>query len=256
MNSKLEQLVRQKLQERRNSRTFKIEYEGETLWVKTPEMGEANGWHLLLAFFAKLLNNNFLIPTVVRDPKASLAYEAQKIMKLSAHQIAVPELVLADEEFLVLKDAGKVLSSLLNNEELPFEEKRLICEKLSQELANMHNRGFYHSRPALRDIACKEGKITFMDFEENLEETLSDEEAIIRDGLIYVHALYRKLTSIELTAIALESYHRTLRPDLWEALLNEARRYRFTYALLSWFKKYLGKDGYAVYKTLAYFRSF
>jgi hypothetical protein len=95
-----------------------------------------------------------------------------------------------------------------------------------------------------------------MDFEENLESTLTPQEAILRDGFIFVHALYRKLYSPELIAITLERYHRSLRPDLWDQLVSEGNRYHLTYLLIRSLKRFLGKDGIAIYQTLNYFRQF
>lgn len=239
-----------------NKRTFSFDYNGEKVWVKQPEQGEANLWHTLLGIFANILKNNFLKPTVVTDPKGALAYEADKLTFLLSQGIHVPKVLLRHENYLVLEECGTPLSTLLNHDEISIEEKIEITQKLSLRLAQMHNKGLYHSRPALRDITYKEGEIYFMDFEENLEKTLSTEEAITRDGFIFVHALFRKLHSTELIGIALESYHRALSPDLWDLLVSEGRRYRVTYFLIRSLKRYLGKDGIAIYKTLRYLNSF
>ena len=252
----LKLLAERLLEKHHGKRTFHFEYEGEKVWVKTPEPGEANVWHFFLRVFSKILNNNFLKPTVVTDPKSSLAYEADKLAFLDAQGVNVPKVLLRHENYLVLQDCGEPLSSLLNQDEISIEEKIVICQKLSEGLAQLHNKGLYHSRPALRDITYKEDKIYFMDFEENLENTLSTEEAITRDGFIFVHALFRKLHSSELISIALESYHRALRPDLWDQLVSEGRRYHMTYFLIRLLKRYLGKDGIAIYKTLRYLHSF
>lgn len=210
----LKRTVENLIRDKKQLRTFSFDYHGEKLWVKQPELGEANIWHRLLLILSKVVHNNFFKPTVVTDPKASLAHEADKIAFLREHGISVPEIMIASESYLVLKDAGEPLSVLLNQDSISLDEKIDICHKLATALADMHNRGFYHSRPALRDITYKEGKIYFMDFEESLESTLTLEEAIIRDGFIFIHALYRKLYSPELISLTLENYHRSLRPDL------------------------------------------
>lgn len=252
----LKTAVEKLISENKKLRTFSFDYNGEKFWVKQPELGEVNIWHRLALLFSKVVKNNFFKPTIVTDPIASLAYEAKKIMLLNKNDIHVPELILSNQNYLVLKDAGIPLSSLLNSDEVTLDKKLDICKQLSISLADMHNRGFYHSRPALRDITYKEGKIYFMDFEENLEESLTINEAILRDGFIFVHALYRKLHSPELITTALESYHRSLRPDLWDRLMDEGRSYTVTFYLFKRLRKFLGKDGIAIYQTLSFFRSF
>lgn len=238
------------------SRTFSFVEGGEKYWVKRPEEGEANGWHQVMYILSRVLNNNFFRPTVVTDPTASLAYEAGRLRQLREGGIRVPAIVLQTPNYLVLEDAGTPLSVLLGSSAMKPEEKKLLVSQLSNALAQLHNRGFFHSRPALRDIAYKEGEIYFMDFEENLEKALSTEEAIVRDGFLYAHTLYRKLRSPELAETGLDAYHRALRADLWDNLTEEARRYRMTYHLLRPLYRFLGKDGKAICDTLAYFRRF
>jgi tRNA A-37 threonylcarbamoyl transferase component Bud32 len=236
-------------------RTFSFVYDGKKLWVKQPERGEENFWHHLLSLFSKLLNNNFFRPTVVTDSKASLAYEAKRLKVMKTNGIPVPDVLLESDDYIVLEDTGRVLSDLLNDSSFPLQEKEKIMVQLSSALASMHNKGFYHSRPALRDISYKEGEIYFMDFEENLENTLSTNEAIIRDGFLYVHTLYRKLHNPDLILIGLKNYHSSLQTDLWDNLIREGKRYRITYTLRL-LRPILGKDAIAIYRTLTYFRNF
>lgn len=250
--NQLREKVEEKLRLEGNKRTFSLVHEGETVWVKLPDVGEANIWHILLSFAAKLLNNNFFRPTVVRDAKASLAYEASKLEALHQHDIPVPKVLIHDPSYLVLEDAGLTLDRLLNDPAISDQEKNTIVLQLSCALANMHNQGFYHSRPALRDIGYKEGKIFFLDFEENLETTLTTEEAIIRDGFIYLHALWRKLKHPGLINLGIITYIHELNPKALDRLVREAKRYTWLYHLLKPIRSFLGKDGVALYQTLEY----
>ncbi len=244
------------LSQNAHRRTFSFVHNDQKYWVKQPDAGEANIWHKIMLILSKLLKNNFFRPTVVTDPKNSLAYEARRLQELKKNGINVPAVMLRTPAYLVLEDAGTPLNVLLLNSGMRHEEKKNLLIQLSRSLADMHNRGFYHSRPALRDIAYKEGKIYFMDFEENLENSLSTEEAIVRDGFLYAHTLYRKIAVPELVETALEAYHRALRPDLWDSLASEAQRYHVTRLLLKPIRSYLGKDGVAILDTLQYFRQF
>lgn len=244
------------LSQNAHRRTISFMYGDQKYWIKQPDIGEANVWHKIMLILSKLLKNNFFRPTVVTDPKNSLAYEARRLQELKKNGINVPQVMLYTSAYLVLEDAGTPLNVLLFNSGMRYEEKKNLLIQLSRSLADMHNRGFYHSRPALRDMAYKEGKIYFMDFEENLEHSLSTEEAIVRDGFLYAHALFRKITDPELVETALDAYHRAVRPDLWDALTSEAQRYHVTHSLLKPIRPYLGKDGVAVFDTLKYFRQF
>lgn len=244
------------LSQNAHRRTFSFVHNNQKYWVKQPDAGEANIWHKIMLILSKLLKNNFFRPTVVTDPKNSLAYEARRLQELKKNGINVPAVMLRTPAYLVLEDAGTPLNVLLLNSGMRHEEKKNLLIQLSRSLADMHNRGLYHSRPALRDIAYKEGKIYFMDFEENLENSLSTEEAIVRDGFLYAHTLYRKITDPELVETVLDAYRRAVRPDLWDALTSEAQRYHVTHSLLKPLRPYLGKDGVAIFDTLKYLRQF
>jgi tRNA A-37 threonylcarbamoyl transferase component Bud32 len=114
----------------------------------------------------------------------------------------------------------------------------------------MHNNQMYHSRPALRDITYHNGNIYFMDFEENLEGILTTEEAILRDAMIFIHALYRKVPDEKLINQTLLIYTNSLHPNILQNLKNEAQKYKILYFLLKISYKILGKDAKAIFKTL------
>lgn len=244
------------LTQKGGKRTFRLEVGGATYWVKQPETVRVSVWHTLMGVVSRVLDNNFFRPTLATDPKASLAYEGKRLRELREHGINVPRVIVQEDGYLVLEDAGISLSSLLKRKTLTFDEKQALLVHLSHALAELHNRGFYHSRPALRDFTYKEGKIYFMDFEENPEENLTTQEAIVRDGFLYLHTLFRKVRSPQLIEAALDAYHRSLRPDLWDALVTEARRYRLTYLLLKPLRPLMGKDAEAILETLRYLRQF
>lgn len=246
----LQASVEEKLCIQGYQRTFSLNHEGEKVWVKLPDVGEANLWHTVLAGAAKLFNNNFFRPTVVRDAIESLAYEASKLETLHQHGISVPKVLIRDPRYLVLENAGVTLNILFNDPAIPYKDKNTIIVQLSHALAKMHNQGFYHSRPALRDIGYKEGKIFFLDFEENLETTLTTEEAIVRDGFIYIHALWRKLNNPVLINQGISTYIHELEPKARDRLMQEAKRYAWLYYLLKPIRSFLGKDGVAIYQTL------
>ncbi|QOG11935.1 hypothetical protein [Arcobacter sp. FWKO B] len=250
----LKELIISNIKQNSKSRTFNLVYEGEKIWIKLPALGEANIWHKVLSLFYKITKNPLLAPTVVTNPKESLAYEASKLQKLTTLNINVPKVILADEEFLALSDCGTPLSLIINSEKYSFEEKATIMRKLSLSLANMHNLGIYHSRPALRDITYHNGEIYFMDFEENLEKVLDTQNAINRDVLIYIHSLYRKVSDQKLIYIALDTYKKNISSIIWTEISKEAQKYNILHFILKIIYTFSGKDARAIFQTLNYLR--
>lgn len=247
--------VHQQISQNLHKRTIKFTHNDKTYWIKRPELGEANIWHKALLLLSKMFKNPLFIPTVVTDPKKSLANEAKKLSMLSQNNIPVPELVITDDDFLVLADSGEPLSVILNSPDVDFEGKKQITLAMSHSLAQMHNSGFYHSRPALRDMTYLDGVVYFLDFEEDLEGILSSDKAIMRDGLIFIHSIYRKLYDDTLADIAIKVYIATLDKKHKTALFNSVKNFGFLYYLLKISYRFLGKDAIAIYKTLEFLRS-
>lgn len=246
----LEQHVKELLSHYHKNRAFSTIYNGEKVWVKLPAMGEANFWHIVLKILYKITKNPLLAPTVVTDPKESLKYEAQKLQQLANTGINVPQVLAQSDDFIVLSDCGTPLSLLINSDKISLVEKKEILQKLSITLANMHNMGIYHSRPALRDITHKDGEVYFMDFEENLENILSQKDAITRDGLIYIHSIYRKVKNNDFVQYTISIYLQNLNQDIISNLQTEAKKYKFLHFLLKNIEKFAGKDAKALLKTL------
>ncbi len=247
-------VIEKELLKNKNSRVFSFVQDGKKYWLKQPQMGEANFWHSLLFFLSKLSKNNFFKPTVVKDPTLSIVNEAKKLKKLDGLDIKVPKLIYSDERCLVVEDSGVVLSKIIDDSGYPFEFKDEVLGKFAATLAKMNNSGFYHSRPALRDATYKDDEVFLIDFEENLDDTLSPNEAIVRDGFLFIHTLFRKVDDEKLIENALLRYKKELNPALYENLKNEAKKYGFLYFVLKFTYKYLGKDAKAIFKTLRYIK--
>ena len=243
----------------RHKRTFSFKYQDQVLWIKQPfedatsfyRTGLLKIGRLCLIVLAKITGNPLFIPTSVKAPYESLSHEAQRIEQLKQHGFAVPTLLDVQPNYLLMQDSGPPLSQVLN--EVNPQQANSIIKQLSQQLARMHNLGFYHSRPALRDFTYQNGVITFLDFEEDLSQVLTTEQAILRDGLVYIHALFRKLDSKTLIHKAISEYKEHIHTDYWDTLVIEIKRYRLIYKILSLFSNKIGKDGQAIYLMLNYF---
>ena len=91
-----------------------------------------------------------------------------------------------------MEDAGPTLNIWLNDETLSWAEKSHILHSAIDILINLHQQGIIHGRPAIRDIAWKEGKISFMDFESH-SKSHNEHWLITRDML----AFFRQFMSCE-----------------------------------------------------------
>ena len=147
MTTSLKDYVQKLLEEHRGERVFRFEYLGKHYWLKQPE--QLKGIWLLLKPY----------------PKQHFKEECEILQHLNNIGAPVPKLCGFGDDYLVLEDAGPTLNIWLNDETLSWAEKSHILHSAIEILINLHQKGIIHGRPAIRDIAWKEGKITFMDFE-------------------------------------------------------------------------------------------
>ncbi|MFV0480970.1 MAG: hypothetical protein ACK5LP_03200 [Campylobacteraceae bacterium] len=249
----LENIVREKVAENIGVRSFSFFYEDKKIWVKQPALGEANIWHSILSLSYKITKNPLFVPTIVTNPKESLAYEARRIEELKLSNVSTPEVLVKNKDYLALSDVGKPINYFITSPTYTINRKKEIVENMSLTLANMHNNGIYHSRPALKDITCKNDTISFIDFEENLEKTLTKEQAIIRDSCIYVHALSKSIKDNYIRKVALDTY----KANLDEKIINETKslvqKYSKIFDYTRPFYQFLGRDYIAIYRVLEYF---
>ena len=73
---------------------------------------------------------------------------------------------------------------------MSWAEKSHILHSAIDILINLHQQGIIHGRPAIRDIAWKDGKISFMDFESH-SKSHNEHWLITRDMLAFLDSLCR-----------------------------------------------------------------
>lgn len=128
-----------------HDRVFSFMLQGQTYWVKQKVENHRNG-------FAKY------------SEEQEFYYEIARIRIAEDAVPSAPRLVLVTPSYMVTRDAGYSLGHWMQSE-AEEAEKQKIMEKAGQALAELHQAGLVHGRPALRDIAYKEGQITFLDWE-------------------------------------------------------------------------------------------
>lgn len=83
------------------------------------------------------------------------------------HPELVPHMVCLTPDYMVTLDGGPTLKNVLGSKR-EEEEKEGILEDTGAALASLHHDGIIHGRPALRDITYRDGKLTFLDWENRM----------------------------------------------------------------------------------------
>jgi tRNA A-37 threonylcarbamoyl transferase component Bud32 len=128
-----------------HDRVFSFQVQGHTYWVKRKSGNHRNG-------FAKY------------SEEKEFYYEIARIRIAEDAVASAPDLILATPSYIVTVDAGDNLGHLIKSD-IKESEKRMILNQAGQALAELHLAGLVHGRPALRDIAYRNGHITFIDWE-------------------------------------------------------------------------------------------
>jgi tRNA A-37 threonylcarbamoyl transferase component Bud32 len=131
--------------------------------------------------------------------RAAVKYSAERefyyeIARMTIAAKSTPELVVPIEvltpTYMVTKDGGPTLKLILDSD-ISEDEKEKILEGAGAALATLHHADIVHGRPALRDICFRDGKYTFLDWENRLYlKKLNRQKAI--DLLLLLQGLCRE----------------------------------------------------------------
>ncbi|MFD0965444.1 phosphotransferase [Seminibacterium arietis] len=222
--------VQKLLIKNKNIRVLPFIYHSQKFWLKQPE--KLSGvWR-------------FLKP----QPERSFANEIKVLRYLHEQDAPIPELVLYEQNFLVLRDAGITVSAKIEDDD-PFNpQKEQILHDAAKALADLHRQGLVHGRPALRDMTWLAGKVCFIDFEsQSKRQDLLWKK--VRDSLIFIHSLGREeCISNELMRRVITQYKQYSDPLIWQNMLRILQRYRWIYFGLRCFRFIAKKDLVAIYR--------
>jgi tRNA A-37 threonylcarbamoyl transferase component Bud32 len=145
------------------------------------------------------------------EAAGSMEYEGQRLRKLAAAGVSVPELAYRTPEYLLLEHRGTVVSSLL--EHWTQETWRSELTRMAAELGAFHAQGMWHGGAQIKNVTLQDGQFTRIDFEENFGEFLPLPVAQATDLLLF-------LNSISLAGPVNETESRYLLPVLLQTYLN------------------------------------
>lgn len=259
MNEQLHALVEHTIAKGVGARVFPLSWEKRRIWVKQSVPAKQKGWHHLQRFLAGITGIPMLRPTVSPGGKAGLESEAGTLRKLAVAGILVPDLIAVAENWIALGDNGGILQSRIEDDLRLGADKQVLLhvEAAGTALAELHAAGFAHGAPLLRNMTLRDdGKIGFIDFEEDPNGQMPLIDAQARDILLFVFSIQREFKK---------------RPDLlragWTAYVTRAGPQaaqllplgkvvgllRPVYMMLRPFRRWLGTDainGMRAYRIL------
>ncbi|WP_297023526.1 hypothetical protein [uncultured Dialister sp.] len=200
---KTQRLAEAVIRENPSRRILDFSMDGEKYWIKR-KLG--NGRNQLVKY----------------SVEKEFYYEIARItIAGEKHPELVPKIVLLEPSYMVTLDGGPTLKNILTSKRSE-EEKEDILEQTGAALAALHRDGIIHGRPALRDITCRDGKLTFLDWENRLYVKSPEEQRAV-DFLLLLQGIYRENFDEEKGRI--EALERGYFENGGKETIEEARRF-------------------------------
>jgi tRNA A-37 threonylcarbamoyl transferase component Bud32 len=174
------------------TRVTRVEQSGRTAWRKTYAEGGVPVRLAALRGVAKLLGIPPLIAPRAQGPDEACRTEQAMIRRLAALGAHVPLVLSASPRELLLSDLGPTLASTCRGERDADTRRALVAAGL-EALATLHANGGYVSQAFARNMTWRDGRIGFIDLEEDPATAMPLPAAQARDVLFYAHSTARFL---------------------------------------------------------------
>ncbi|OJU51827.1 MAG: serine/threonine protein phosphatase [Mesorhizobium sp. 61-13] len=187
-------------------RVSRASVDGRLVWIKRYDV-EAKPLAKRLHSLISPLLPAFLRSSPTTGPAEAIAREMRKLASFRAAGFAVPDLVFSNQSVLVLSDVGEVVQKTLVDS-LPADPARhddLLVE-VAKALGEAHRAGLCHGRPHPRDMFLRDGRIGFLDFEEEPEAVMTLAMAQARDAWLLFLQISPRAVLPETQARALAAY--------------------------------------------------
>ncbi|RCK34848.1 hypothetical protein [Thalassospira xiamenensis] len=194
MTEQLHDIVEQTIAQGVGARVFPLRWKGRRIWIKQAVRPKQKGWHRLQRFVATLTRIPMLRPTVSPGGKAGLASEAEVLHALNRAGVLVPDLLEVADNWIAIGDNGAILQTVISDAVKAGDEARVaeLIAMAGTALADLHANGFAHGAPLLRNMTIRDdGRIGFIDFEEDPNKRMPLPDAQARDILLFVFSIQR-----------------------------------------------------------------
>lgn len=174
------------------------------------------------------------------------AFEAERaaLHLLGAAGAPVPPILCEGADYFAVPDCGPTLHSMLRHATTEDPQRVAIFEKAAIALAELHQAGFSHGRPAIRDISYKDGQICFLDLE-RFAAKRNTAKGHRNDLITFVHSIFacRGIDTPEARA-AIQAYQNADQIGLWPMAQAYCNRLGFLVPLSKPFQAKSGKKSF------------
>lgn len=186
------------LQEKLSLQTRKVaayDLDGHRVWIKAAGPRTPYLLFRLLTIVIRWLGLAPLRPFNNHGSTEAIAIESRRLQNLAALGLPVPQLLAADTGGILIRDLGHPDTQTLNLHQALARcqggEERLALLRLAMDaLAGVHAKGTYLSQAFARNMVfMPDGRLGFIDFEEDPGQDLTLPECQARDVLCLIFSL-------------------------------------------------------------------
>lgn len=168
-------------------RVKRIDTAGVRAWRKRYEY-EPRRWRLaLLRVFVDRLGIECLRPPAMLPPDEARATEKAMIARLQGFGCRVPQILAEDADAIVISDLGPTLASACKRESDAAARARLVESGL-EALVDLHRRGGWLNQAFARNLTLSDGRIGFIDLDQDPSTVMDQPAAQARDLLLYAYS--------------------------------------------------------------------
>ncbi|ENO77383.1 hypothetical protein B447_15701 [Thauera sp. 27] len=184
------------------------DFGGERVWVKKAGPRNPRWRYMLMGLLSRALGLGVLSPVPNFGGADAINTEVRRLQTLAAQGVFVPEVLAWSDTGLMLKDLGSTGEPGLSlQQEMATAMDVSACLALFDEglaaLADLHRRGGYLSQGFARNmVRAANGRIAFIDFEDDPGRALGLAQCQARDWLCYLHSTALILDQRELLEAA------------------------------------------------------
>lgn len=189
-----------------DTRVSKVDQSGRIAWRKTYSEGGRGVRIALLRGVARLLGTPPLLAPHPQRPEDACRTEQAMIRRLAALGANVPVILSAGPRELLLSDLGPTLATSCRRERDPAARRALVAAGLDA-LATLHGDGGWLSQAFARNMTWRDGRVGFIDLEEDPATMMPPAAAQARDVLFFAHSTARFLADMPGAHAALLAAH-------------------------------------------------
>ena len=165
-----------------SGRVERVALSSGAVWIKRYGTESASRWVALQRMIANLLRAPFLQPSPVLGDEGMAEREIRRLAEFSTHGVPTARVIYSSGSAVVFSDAGRTVDQYLYDiVEIDAAAHDDILVHCAAELGRLHAKGLCHGRPYPRDMFLKDGRIGFLDFEEEPATVMPLEVAQARD---------------------------------------------------------------------------